>query len=120
MENLHMEWLLTAMLFFGLCALVGGALWLRRGAWGHFTRIGFGVAGFAASVAVTGSLLMALGVDHGVYEGMSKDAADTYFWAMLSLGTLGFGAFGVLLFWFVFGVSDPLGQLRRSTPASNP
>lgn len=115
-----MEWLLTALIFVGLSGFVGGALWLRRGTWGPVTRVGFGVAGLVATVAVTGSLLMALGVDHGIYEGMSKDAADTYFWAMLSLGNLGIGAFGVLFFWSVFGVSDPLGQLRRSTPASSP
>jgi hypothetical protein len=109
-----MEWILTAVIFVVLCALVGGAIWMRRGVWSPATRFGFGIAGFIAALAATAALFMAAGVDHGIYDGMTRDQSDVYYSVMLSLGSIGMGAFGVLFFWFIFGVPGPRGTFWGS------
>jgi hypothetical protein len=106
----------------------GGFLWTgyqrRKGLWsaGSWRRFAITLAFTTAAVAF--AIRMAVGVDQGVYDGMTRAARTAYFYTMFVLLLVGTGGTAGLIIWFAkgkperqFGGASDHDDRRRLTSA---
>ncbi|HEY0672562.1 MAG TPA: hypothetical protein VGD27_09860 [Longimicrobiales bacterium] len=91
-------------------ALLGWMLWRgytrRKGIWTarSWRRFAALLAGSIAIVVV--DMLMAQGVDNGVYDRIPAFTHDAYFYTVMTLAVVGPLSFVAVMFWFANGRAD--------------